>query len=120
MAAGQKAFGSEFLSLLNGPLCGPIVLTTSTSDTALCTWHSVSEGETGIGCAGAIEPQERIGSINLLTVGTPYPDTAFSKDITNVNASACFTGGGWIEGAHSQFWHTETMHLIASVVEQVR
>jgi hypothetical protein len=120
MAAGHKAFLSEFEALLNGPICGPIALTTSTSDTALCTWHSVSEGEPGIGCTGAVEPHERIGSINMLTVGTRYPDTAFSKDITNVNASEYFRGGGWIEGAHSQFWHTETMHLIASLVEQVR
>jgi hypothetical protein len=120
MAAGHRAFKSEFEALLNGPICGPIVLTTSTSDTALCTWHSVSEGEPGIGYTGAVEPHERIGSTDLLTVGARYPDTAFSNDITNVNASEYFTGGGWIEGAHSQFWHSETMHLIASVVDHVR
>jgi hypothetical protein len=120
MAAGHKAFGSEFEALLDGPICGPIVLMTSMSDTALCTWHSVSEGEPGIGCTGAVEPHKRIGSIDLLTVDTCYPDKAFSKDITNVNASEYFIGGGWIEGAHSQFWHMETIHLIASLVEQIR
>jgi hypothetical protein len=53
-------------------------------------------------------------------VDTPYSDADFSKDITNVNASRYFVGGGWVEGAHSQFWHAETLHLIASVIEQVR
>jgi hypothetical protein len=120
MAAGHKAFGNEFESLLKGPICGPIVLTNSTWDKALCSWHSLSEGEPGIGCSGAVEPHGSVGSISLLAVETPYPETALSTDITNVNASEYFTGGGWIEGAHSEFWHTETMHLIASMVEQVR
>lgn len=120
MAAGQKAFGGEFDALLKGPICGPVVLTNTTSDKALCIWHALSEGERGIGCSGAIEPHERIGAISLQAVDTPYPAAAFSKDITNVNASKYFAGGGWIEGAHSEFWHAQTMHLIASVVEQVR
>ena len=120
MAAGRTAFGSEFEVLLKGPICGPIVLTCSMSDKALCGWHSLSEGEPGIGCSGAVEPHDLIGSISLLAVDTPYPETAFYKDITNVNASDYFTSGGWIGGAHSEFWHTETMHLIASLVEQVR
>lgn len=77
-------------------------------------------GRTGNRVQRRIEPHEHIGSIGLQAVGTPYPDTAFSKDITNVNASEYFTGGGWIEGAHSEFWHAETMHLIAGLVEQVR
>jgi hypothetical protein len=87
MAAGHKAFRNEFEALLKGPLCGPIVLTNSTSDKALCSWHSHSEGEPGIGCSGAVEPHLRIGSISLQGIDTPYADTAFSKDITNVNAS---------------------------------
>jgi hypothetical protein len=96
------------------------VLTNSTFDKALCSWHSLSEGEPGIGCSGAVEPHKRVGFIELHPVGTPYPAETFSKDITNVNASKYFTGGGWIEGAHSEFWHAETMHLIASLVEQIR
>jgi hypothetical protein len=120
MAAGCRAFGSEFGGLLKGPMCGPIVLTNSTSDKALCTWHSLSEGEPGIGCRGAVEPHDRIASINLRAVDTPYSDADFSKDITNVNGSQYFIGGGWIDGAHSEFWHAETMHLIASLVEQIR
>jgi hypothetical protein len=120
MAAGRKTFRTEFAALLKGPLCGPIVLTHSTADKALCTWHTISELEPGIGCEGAVEPSGSIGSITMRPVDTPYSNADFSKDITNVNASRYFVGGGWVEGAHSQFWHAETLHLIASVVEQVR
>jgi hypothetical protein len=111
MAAGCRAFGSEFEALLKGPICGPIVLTNSTSDKALCAWHKISEGETGIGCSGAVEPHDRITSINLHAVDRPYLDPDFSKDITNVNGSEYFIGGGWIEGAHSEFWHAEPSTL---------
>jgi hypothetical protein len=120
MAAGNTTFQTEFSALLKGPLCGPIVLTYSTADRALCTWHTISELESGIGCGGAIEPRDQIGSITMRTVDTPYSGADFSKDITNVNASQYFAGGGWIEGAHSDFWHTETLHLIASVIDQVK
>jgi hypothetical protein len=120
MAAGNKSFQAEFSALLKGPLCGPIVLTHSTADSALCTWHRLSESQAGIGCEGALEPRDRIGSISMRNVEAPYLGADFVSDITNVNASQYFVGGGWVEGAHSEFWHTETLHLIASVVEQVR
>jgi hypothetical protein len=120
MAAGNQAFKNEFSALLKGPLCGPIILTHSKADKALCTWHTVGEFETGIGCEGALEPRDRIGSITMRPVDEPYSGTDFSKDITNVDASGYYVGGGWVEGAHSDFWHAETLHLIASVVEQVR
>jgi hypothetical protein len=120
MAAGNKTFQTEFSELLTGPLCGPIILTHSTSDKALCTWHRLSEFEPGIGCEGAVEPRDRIGSVMMRAIDLPYSSADFSKDITNVNASPYFVGGGWVEGAHSEFWHTETLHLIASVVAQVR
>jgi hypothetical protein len=120
MAAGNRAFQTEFSALFKGPMCGPVVLTHSTSDKALCTWHTVSESEPGIGCEGAVEPRDRIGSITMRTVDVPYSGSDFSKDITNVNASEYFVGGGWIEGAHSEFWHSETLHLITSMVERVR
>jgi hypothetical protein len=121
MAAGARTFSTEFSYLLGrGPLCGPIVLTYSTGDRALCRWHRLSEWEAGIGCGGAIEPKERIGSIPLRPVDTTYTPSDFSKDITNVDASHVFSKGPWVEGSHSDFWHDETFHLIASVVEQVR
>ena len=120
MAAGAKAFGSEFSSLLKtGPLCGPIVLTFSTEDRALCTWHKIGEAEIGIGCEGAAAPANSIGSLSLRPVDNSYIESDFAHDITNVDASRFFTTGGWAEGGHSDFWHTETLHLIASIVEQV-
>jgi hypothetical protein len=120
MAAGKSTFGSEFSSLLTSPICGPIILTHSNSDSALCNWHFVSEGETSIGCGGATAPADRIGSTSLRSVDSPYSNADFAKDITNVDSSAYFRTGGWLEGAHSDFWHKETLHLITSVVEQVR
>ena len=120
MAAGNRAFKTEFSALLNGPLCGPVVLTYSEFDTALCTWHEISEAELGIGCTGAVEPCDRIGSTRMRPDDTSYGNNDFTMDITNVDASQYYKGGGWIGGAHSDFWHTETLHLIASVVEQVR
>jgi hypothetical protein len=120
MAAGNHTFKTEFSALLEGPLCGPVVLTHSKADKALCTWHAISESEPGIGCEGAVEPRDRIGSIIMRLVDEPYSDADFSKDITNVDASRYFVGGGWVEGAHSDFWHEETLHLITSVVDKAR
>lgn len=121
MAAPATAFGEEFLALLDrSPLSGPIVLTHSAYDRALCFWHGASEFEAGIGCRGALTPAQRIGAIALKSPAMPYSDQDFAADITNVDASARFTDGGAIEGAHSDFWHEETFHLIASIAEQVR
>jgi hypothetical protein len=119
MAAPANAFGNEFASLLKGPLSGSIVLTHSAADKALCTWHNLSESEVGIGCSGATAPKGRIGSVRLRPPNSPYADTDFSKDITNVDASSVYTKGG-LEGGHSDFWYDDTLHLIASVVEQTR
>lgn len=121
MAAGSDAFGSEFSELLNdSPMCGPIVLTHSSSDRALCTWHVASEFEAGIGCRGAMQPSNRIGAVTLKDTSTGYTAADFAKDITNVDASSVYLTGGWTEGGHSDFWHPQTLHLIASLVEQAR
>lgn len=121
MAAPASAFYSEFISLLDeSPLSGPIVLTHTRHDRALCVWHSLVEGQAGIGCKGATSPSTRIGFAVMLDPGTPYPGDAFAKDITNVDASGVFCADERFVGAHSDIWHQETFHLIASVVEQVR
>lgn len=121
MAAPATAFYSEFMALLDdSPLSGPIVLTHTIHDRALCIWHRLSEGQPGIGCKGASSPSTRIGSIALLDASISYPDDAFVMDITNVDASLVFKADEPVVGAHSDFWHPETFHLIASVVEQVR
>jgi hypothetical protein len=121
MAAGARSFGVEYSRLLGAsPLCGPIVLTYSTADRALCAWHTLAEFEVGVGCKGAASPEGSIGSAVLRSMECPYSDFDFRHDITNVDASHIFTAGGWAEGAHSDFWHCETLHLIASVVERTR
>lgn len=121
MAAGAEAFGSEFSTLLDeSPLCGPVVLTHSTSDRALCTWHVASESEAGIGCYGATRPEGRIARVVLKDIDESYSQSDFGSDITNVDASSVYLKGGFAEGGHSDFWHPQTLHLIASVVEQVR
>jgi hypothetical protein len=120
MAAGAESFGEEFSGLLKtSPLCGPVILTYSTADRALCTWHGAAEAERGIGCKGATAPADHIGWIEIHPVDSPYSNSDFSKDITNVNASRLFRKGGWAEGGHSDFFHAETLHLITSVVEQI-
>jgi hypothetical protein len=58
--------------------------------------------------------------IQLKDPNTRYSASDLAKDITNVDASGVFLKGGWTEGAHSDFWHPETYHLIASVLEQIR
>ena len=121
MAAGATSFQKEFSILLDeGPLCGPIVLTYSTADKALCNWHKISEFEAGVGCNGALAPDDRIGWIDLRPAECAYSESDFSKDITNVNASHLFIKGGWADGGHSDIWHKETLHLIASVAAQTR
>jgi hypothetical protein len=122
MAASAKSFAGEFSQLLNaGPLSGPIVLTYSTNDRALCLWHRLSEwGQAGIGCRGAAEPRARIAEIALKNAAVHYGDEDLASDITNVNASDSYRTGGVAERAHSDFWRPETLHLIASVTAQIR
>ncbi len=79
-----------------------------------------SEWESGIGCKGATAPADRLGWITLRSVDSAYAGSDFSKDITNVDASHLFTQGAWTEGAHSDFWYSETLHLIASIADQSR
>jgi hypothetical protein len=120
MAAPATRFYKDFTELLDeSPLSGPIVLTHSTHDHALCVFHFMSEWEKGVGCQGALSPSTRIKSIALLDDGTPYPEDSFIKDITNIDASLVFKASEPFVGAHSDLWHPETFHLIASVVDQV-
>ena len=104
-----------------GPLSGPIVLTYSKYDRALCLWHRLSElGKPGIGCHGVTEPRNRIGKITMKDVTLPYGDNDFAADITNVDASTWYRTGGFAERAHSDFLYPQTLHLIASVTLQLR
>jgi hypothetical protein len=93
-------------------------------------FHSLADREKrktdryGDNCNSPVATRNPFGLLRknhrMRTVDTAYSGADFSKDITNVNASQYFAGGGWIEGAHSDFWHTETLHLITSVIDQVK
>jgi hypothetical protein len=101
------------------PLSGPIVLTHSIHDRALCAWHRVIEREPGIGCRG-VRAGEPHRYVTLKPIELPYSGDDFANDVANVDASGCFQRGGLAEGTHSDFWKNETLHLIASMPEQVR
>ena len=118
MAAGRTAFANDFNSLLKGPLCGPVVLTFSDSDNALCRFHPAIEGEQGIGCHGATEPHDRIGSVRLRPVSESYGPDDFART-SLMSMPASIRRRPVDRGRPSEFG-TGTMHLIVSLVEQVK
>lgn len=123
MAAGSVSFGGSLAKLVDeAPILGPIVLTYSKHDRANCLWHRVAEsGERAIGCEGAREPAARTHTIRFRPIAEDYTrEDLRSGDITNVDASWAFTSGGIAEGAHSDFWWEDSIHLVLSVVRQTR
>jgi hypothetical protein len=121
MAAPSAGFGPELTSLINdAPLRGPVVLTHSIHDRANCLWHGVSEFQRGIGCAGATEPKKEIGQLTLGGLKRKYTPRDFKAKIVNVDATAAFENAGLKpEGAHSDFWYEESIHLALSLVDFV-
>ncbi len=121
MAAPNAGFGSQLASLVNeSPLRGPVVLTHSIHDRANCLWHGASEWERGIGCAGAAEPKAEIGRFTLGGLRRKYTAKDFNARIVNVDATAAFENAGLKpEGAHSDFWYEESIHLALSLVDFV-
>jgi hypothetical protein len=122
MAAPRSRFESKLEHLIDkGPLRGPVVLTYSKHDRANCIWHRATEGgETAIGCSGAVKPKDRLTTIKFGDLEHDYSGD-FTSKIVNVNASAAFANSGFrVEGAHSDFWYEESIHLILSLVNFVR
>jgi hypothetical protein len=123
MAAPRLRFGPRLRQLIDrAPLRGPVVLTYSTRDRANCTWHRLGEGgEPGIGCSGAGEPKGSLTTIRLGGLDHVYTADDFSTRIVNVNANAAYTNPGFrVEGAHSDFWYEESIHLILGLVNFLR
>jgi hypothetical protein len=121
MAAPTANF-SDTLTLLvdESPLRGPVALTHSRYDRANCLWHKLSDGEVGIGCGGAREPAHWISQIVLRPSDEAYQATDFGSLIVNVDADAIYRKGRWRpEGAHSDFWYKETIHLILSLARHM-
>ena len=124
MAAPCARFGGRLEKLVNSsPLGGPLVLTHSHHDHANCVWHRATEfGQSAIGCRGASEPHSLIHGITLRRESDPYTAGDFSTaKIVNVDAAWLYKGKPLDPvGAHSDFWHHESMHLVLSLTEHVR
>lgn len=118
MAAPRSSFGPHLTTLIHrAPLRGPVLLTYSSHDRANCVWHRWAEqGELGIGCSGAAQPAEDLGEMHLCDLNHIYTESDFAKRILNVQASSIFAHSGLRpEGAHSDFWYEESVHLALSL-----
>lgn len=130
MAAPRDAFDRLFPSLFpsgpkaGAPLRGPLVLTHSRWDRATGFWHLRAEGSAGIGHSGAgIAPVPQFHT-RLLPVHEPYRLSTLDHRLVNVDASGRFRGSAHTRlapaGAHSDFDHPESAHLLLSLAAQSR
>ncbi|MCX5193690.1 hypothetical protein OOK31_07255 [Streptomyces sp. NBC_00249] len=139
MAAPASAFDSTFRRLRPGPLGhtspvgGPMVFTHSRYDRATGFWHLLGEGRSGIGHsgmrvtsattlaeAGALAPSD-VWSTRLLRADTPYPLRSLDHTFVNVDASWRYRSTRINPvGAHSDFYHPESAHLLLSLAEHSR
>jgi hypothetical protein len=123
MAAPSASFSDQLSVLVEwAPFRGPLALTYSKFDRANCLWHWFAEKrERAIGCTGATAPSDWIGQTMLRKSESAYPENEFGHRIVNIDASAVYTNAGLRpEGAHSDFWYEETMHLILSLALHAR
>lgn len=123
MAAEPGIFSQRLEPLLRRevPLQGPICLTYSSVDWANCLWHRFGEGCRGVGCRGAKAPPEYLKTVSLRPLESDYSTAELSARVVNVDAS-------WLyrqplvspQGAHSDFWYEESMHLLLTLVNFAR
>lgn len=130
MAAPRDAFDHLFprLFTLSGrsgaPLRGPLVLTHSRWDRATGFWHLRVEGRSGIGHSGTEVAPVHQFTTQLHPTGSPYPREVLDHPIVNIDASAVYQGGLATRlapaGAHSDFQHPESAHLLLSLASHSR
>ncbi len=124
MAAPPTIFCQDLNALLiDAPINGPIALTFSKHDRALRFWHRIPErGYQGIGYKGAGCPTEVIHTMSLLPLGQDYKRSEFLYRILNVDASWRYSAGRYLrpQGAHSDYLHPETAHLLLSLAANSR
>jgi hypothetical protein len=110
-----------YAGILNASvLNAPVVMTYSPSDTALGFYHRRSEQQDGIGHLGATEPAEHLARLPLHDIGTLY---TFPRDkrLINIDASHLYVKGlRMTGGAHSDFYHPESAHLLLSLANAAR
>ncbi|MBD9733597.1 alpha/beta hydrolase [Streptomyces sp. H28] len=126
MAAPRDAFSHLFPELFPrsgrpgaAPLGGPLVLTYSRWDTATGFWHLRAESAPGIGHSGtAVAPTPQF-TTRLLATDAPYSPAQLDHRIVNVDAAWRYRGPRVRHlspgGAHSDFLHAESSHLLLSL-----
>jgi hypothetical protein len=122
MAAPSASFAPQLSTLIHdAPFRGPLVTTFSSSDKANCLWHKLIGDEQAIGCCGVRQPIQDVNTTPLLLadLSNNYAPKDFSTNIVNVDASAVFTDGNLMVGAHSDFFYEESIHLTLSLVNHV-
>ncbi|MFJ2577900.1 hypothetical protein [Kitasatospora aureofaciens] len=130
MAAPRDAFDRLFPRLFavpgrsGAPLRGPLVLTHSRWDRATGFWHLRAEGRPGIGHSGTgVAPVHQFSTL-LHPTDAPYPREVLDHPIVNVDASGVYHGGLATRlapaGAHSDFQHPESAHLLLSLASHSR
>jgi esterase/lipase superfamily enzyme len=123
MASPPDVFAKGFNRLLTAaPINCPILLTYSKADHATGIWHRIAEFSPGIGHVGARVPADEIVVRRLRPVAEDYTRDELKHRIVNINASARFKRGRfWLpQGAHSDFAHPETAHLLLSLAALAR
>ncbi|GAQ58370.1 hypothetical protein [Streptomyces acidiscabies] len=127
MAAPRDAFTTHFDTLFptpthpGAPLRGPLVLTHSRWDRATGFWHLRAEKAPGIGHSGAGAAPVPQFSTKLLRTTVPYPQLALDHRLVNVDADWLYRGSPLNPtGAHSDFHHPESAHLLLTLAERSR
>ncbi|MER5863024.1 hypothetical protein [Kitasatospora sp. NPDC002040] len=130
MAAPRDVFEERFERLFaapgrsGAPLRGPLVLTHSRWDRATGFWHLRAEGRPGIGHSGTGAAPVHQFSTLLRPTGSPYPQHVLDHPIVNIDASGVYRGGPATRlapaGAHSDFQHPESAHLLLSLASHSR
>ncbi|MFD9587609.1 hypothetical protein ACFWBM_23320 [Streptomyces sp. NPDC059980] len=120
-ALPADTFASDpFTKILNpNVLNAPIAMTYSPSDTALGKLHTRKEDQVAVGYLGASAPPDHIAQITLLDTATPYSFPR-GKRLINVDASKLYTAKKLFVGAHSDFYHLESAHLLLSLADSAR
>ncbi|MFG3150910.1 hypothetical protein ACGF7W_02545 [Streptomyces sp. NPDC048219] len=135
MAAPRTAFDTAFHRLRPGPeghrspVGGPLVFTHSRHDRATGFWHLLGEKVSGIGHSGMRlsatppggVPLHDVWSTRLLRADTPYPHRSLDHVFVNIDASWRYRSSRLNPvGAHSDYYHPESAHLLLSLAEHSR
>ncbi|WP_406012033.1 hypothetical protein OG520_02785 [Streptomyces sp. NBC_00984] len=130
MAAPRNSLDTMFPTLFAtrdrpaAPLQGPLALTHSRWDRATGFWHLRAEGAPGIGHSGVGTTPVPHFPTRMLTVDEPYTRELLDHRIVDIDAGWRFRGGRVSRlspaGAHSDFHHPESAHLLASLASLSR